>query len=134
MGKPINGNALRRLVGSGRPSSLMSVYKALAECGKVQLPTAQQRETQIIESHDLPIEIKDELDAGLLAITSMITRCNDIAHHVVEQRLNKATQEAKDARIAAETAIADAEENESKAWDEVYTVQLKFDEVQELSE
>lgn len=121
-------------MGSGRPSSLMSVYKALAECGKVQLPTAQQRETQIIESHDLPIEIKDELDAGLLAITSMITRCNDIAHHVVEQRLNKATQEAKDARIAAETAIADAEENESKAWDEVYTVQLKFDEVQELSE
>lgn len=134
LGKPINGNALRRLVGSGRPSSLMDAYNELVNKGKVQLPEKAQQEVEAIESYDLPVEIKEELEMGLQAITSMITRCNDLAHHVVGQRLNKAVDEAKKARITAENAMAEANDNESKAWDEVDAVQGQLDEAQELND
>ncbi|HCE4558377.1 TPA: hypothetical protein NGR94_004559 [Vibrio parahaemolyticus] len=134
LGKPINGNALRRLVGSGRPSSLMDAYNELVNKGKVQLPEKAQQEVEAMESYDLPVEIKEELEMGLQAITSMITRCNDLAHHVVGQRLNKAVDEAKKARITAENAMAEANDNESKAWDEVDAVQGQLDEAQELND
>lgn len=134
LGKPINGNALRRLVGSGRPSSLMDAYNELVSKGKVQLPTQQQQEVETMESYDLPIEIREELEAGLQAITGMITRCNDLAHHVVGQRLNKAVDEAKKARIQAENAMAEANDNESKAWDEVDAIQGQLDEAQEQND
>ncbi len=71
---------------------------------------------------------------GLQAITAMITRCNDLAHHVVAQRLNKAVDEAKNARIKAEKEMADASDNESKAWDEVDAIQGQLDEAQELND
>lgn len=134
LNKPINGNALRRLVGSGRPSSLMDAYNELVNKGKVQLPTQQQQEVETMESYDLPTEIKEQLEMGLQAITEMITRCNDLAHHVVAQRLNKAVDEAKNARIKAEKEMADASDNESKAWDEVDAAQLKLDELQEQND
>jgi chromosome segregation ATPase len=134
LGKPINGNALRRLVGSGRPSSLMDAYNELVNKGKVQLPEKALQEPETIESYDLPVEIKEELEMGLQAITGMITRCNDLAHHVVGQRLNKAVDEAKKARITAENAMAEANDNESKAWDEVDAVQKQLDEAQELND
>ncbi|EGR1624658.1 hypothetical protein D6L30_25030 [Vibrio parahaemolyticus] len=134
LGKPINGNALRRLVGSGRPSSLMDAYNELVNKGKVLLPEKAQQEVEAMESYDLPVEIKEELEMGLQAITSMITRCNDLAHHVVGQRLNKAVDEAKKARITAENAMAEANDNESKAWDEVDAVQGQLDEAQELND
>jgi chromosome segregation ATPase len=134
LGKPINGNALRRIVGSGRPSSLMDAYNELVNKGKVQLPEKAQQEVEAIESYDLPVEIKEELEMGLQAITGMITRCNDLAHHVVGQRLNKAVDEAKKARITAENAMAEANDNESKAWDAVDDVQKQLDEAQELND
>lgn len=134
LGKPINGNALRRIVGSGRPSSLMDAYNELVNKGKVQLPEKAQQEVEAIESYDLPVEIKEELEMGLQAITGMITRCNDLAHHVVGQRLNKAVNEAKKARITAENAMAEANDNESKAWDAVDDVQKQLDEAQELND
>lgn len=134
LGKPINGNALRRLVGSGRPSSLMGAYNELVSKGKVQLPEKSLQEPETMESYDLPVEIKEELEMGLQAITSMITRCNDLAHHVVGQRLNKAVDEAKKARIQAENAMAEANDNESKAWDEVDAAQIKLDELQEQND
>lgn len=134
LGKPINGNALRRLVGSGRPSSLMDAYNELVNKGKVQLPEKTSQEVEAIESYDLPVEIKEELEMGLQAITSMITRCNDLAHHVIGQRLNKAVDEAKKARITAENAMAEANDNESKAWDEVDAIQGQLDEAQELND
>lgn len=133
--KPINGNALRRIIGSGRPSSLLEAYKRLIEAGKAQLPQeATQDDSGTIESHNLPTEIQEELELGLSAITAMISRCNDLAHHVVEQRLNKATQEAKDARIAAESAVQEAEVNETKAWDEVDTTSKFLEEALEMNE
>lgn len=134
LGKPINGNALRRIVGSGRPSSLMDAYNELVNKGKVQLPEKAQQEVEAIESYDLPVEIREELEMGLQAISGMITRCNDLAHHVVGQRLNKAVDEAKKARITAENAMAEANDNESKAWDEVDAVQKQLDEAQELND
>ena len=134
LGKPINGNALRRIVGSGRPSSLMDAYNELVNKGKVQLPEKAQQEVEAIESYDLPVEIREELEMGLQAISAMITRCNDLAHHVVGQRLNKAVDEAKKARITAENAMAEANDNESKAWDEVDAVQKQLDEAQELND
>lgn len=134
LGKPINGNALRRIVGSGRPSSLMDAYNELVNKGKVQLPEKAQQEVEAIESYDLPVEIREELEMGLQAISGMITRCNDLAHHVVGQRLNKAVDEAKKARITAENAMAEANDNESKAWDEVDAVQKQLDESQELND
>lgn len=134
LGKPINGNALRRIVGSGRPSSLMDAYNELVNKGKVQLPEKALQEPETIESYDLPVEIKEELEMGLQAITGMITRCNDLAHHVVGQRLNKAVDEAKKARITAENAMAEANDNESKAWDAVDDVQKQLDEAQELND
>lgn len=134
LGKPINGNALRRVVGSGRPSSLMEAYNELVSKGKVQLPEKALQEPETIESYDLPVEIKEELEMGLQAITGMITRCNDLAHHVVGQRLNKAVDEAKKARITAENAMAEANDNESKAWDEVDAIQGQLDEAQELND
>lgn len=133
-GKPINGNALRRIVGSGRPSSLMDAYNELLAVGKIQLPEKNNKETDTIESYDLPSEIKEELELGLQAITSMITRCNDLAHHVVEQRLNKAIDEAKKARIDAENAMAEANDNESKAWDEVDSIQTELKSTQDLND
>ena len=134
LGKPINGNALRRIVGSGRPSSLMDAYNELVNKGKVQLPEKAQQEVEAIESYDLPVEIREELEMGLQAISGMITRCNDLAHHVVGQRLNKAVDEAKKARITAENAMAEANDNESKAWDEVDAVQKQLDEAQKLND
>lgn len=134
LGKPINGNALRRIVGSGRPSSLMDAYNELVNKGKVQLPEKAQQEVEAIESYDLPVEIREELEMGLQAISGMITRCNDLAHHVVGQRLNKAVDEAKKARITAENAMAEANDNESKAWDEVDAIQGQLDEAQELND
>jgi chromosome segregation ATPase len=134
LGKPINGNALRRIVGSGRPSSLMDAYNELVNKGKVQLPEKAQQEVEAIESYDLPMEIREELEMGLQAISGMITRCNDLAHHVVGQRLNKAVDEAKKARITAENAMAEANDNESKAWDAVDDVQKQLDEAQELND
>lgn len=134
LGKPINGNALRRVVGSGRPSSLMEAYNELVSKGKVQLPEKALQEPETIESYDLPVEIKEELEMGLQAITGMITRCNDLAHHVVGQRLNKAVDEAKKSRITAENAMAEANDNESKAWDEVDAIQIQLDEAQELND
>nr|WP_011899474.1 hypothetical protein [Vibrio anguillarum]CAJ87701.1 hypothetical protein [Vibrio anguillarum serovar O2] len=134
LGKPINGNALRRIVGSGRPSSLMDAYNELVNKGKVQLPEKAQQEVEAIESYDLPVEIREELEMGLQAISGMITRCNDLAHHVVGQRLNKAVDEAKKARITAENAMAEANDNESKAWDAVDDVQKQLDESQELND
>jgi chromosome segregation ATPase len=134
LGKPINGNALRRIVGSGRPSSLMDAYNELVNKGKVQLPEKAQQEVEAMESYDLPVEIREELEMGLQAISGMITRCNDLAHHVVGQRLNKAVDEAKKARITAENAMAEANDNESKAWDEVDAVQKQLDESQELND
>ncbi|MGL6176150.1 MAG: hypothetical protein ACRC1U_04055 [Vibrionaceae bacterium] len=133
LGKPINGNALRRFVGSGRPSSLMDAYKELVNAGKAQLPERTQQEVEAMESYDLPVEIKQELEMGLQAIAAMISRCNDLAHHVVGQRLNKAIDEAKKSRVMAENAMADAEENESKAWDEVDAMQIKLDEEQRIN-
>ncbi|QIR16546.1 hypothetical protein [Shewanella aestuarii] len=133
-GKPINGNALRRIVGSGRPSSLMDAYNDEVKKGKVLLPEKAQQEVEAIESYDLPVEIKEELELGLQAISGMISRCNDLAHHVVGQRLNKAVDEARKARVTAENAMAEANDNESKAWDAVDDIQKQLVEAQALND
>ena len=123
-GKPVNGNALRQIVGSGRPSALIDTYKDLVASGKVQLPqVVQQENDNTIESYELPIEIKEELKLGLNALSSMVMKCNDLAHHVVEKRLNKAVKEANDARIAALKSVEDAEKNEETAWNQAQDAQ-----------
>lgn len=120
--KPINGNSLRRLVGSGRPSTLIEMYESLVTKGNINVPVITEESDNVtMECHDLPSEIKEELELGLQAISNMISRCNDIAHHVVESRLNKAVEEAKDARIAAETLVEEAAKREEQAYEEAET-------------
>lgn len=41
--KLISGNALRRLIGRGRPSSLMNAYNEFVNKGKAQWPTEVQQ-------------------------------------------------------------------------------------------
>lgn len=131
-GKKVTANALRRIIGSGRPSTLYATYEQLLENGMMSnLPQEIESDNATIESYELPNEIKEELDAGLHAISNMVARCNDLAHNVVEQRLNKAIDEAKDARIKAENAVAEAESNESAAWDEVETLTSKLEDEKE---
>ena len=122
LNKPVNGNSLRRLVGSGRPSTLLDMYENLVSKGNINVVAVlEESDAVTMEAHDLPSEIKEELELGLQAISNMISRCNDIAHHVVESRLNKAVEEAKNARIAAETLVEEAAKREELAYEEAET-------------
>lgn len=131
--RPINGNALRRIVGSGRPSVLMDAYNSLVEQGKVQLPVEKQPPVETMVSHDLPIEITDELNAGLQALTAMVKRCNDMAHHEVERRLNKAIQDAAADSEDSKQKTAEANENEARAWNDVENIRAELIEAEELT-
>ena len=129
--KPVNGNSLRRLVGSGRPSTLIEMYESLVTKGNINVPAVLEESDNVtMECHDLPSEIKEELELGLQAITNMISRCNDIAHHVVESRLNKAVEEAKNARIAAETQVEEAAKREELAYEEAETYKEEIEQLE----
>lgn len=131
-GKQVTANALRRIVGKGRPNVLFDTYTDLVSAGKAQLPTETGNNVVVMESYDLPSEIQEELGNALNAVTAIVTRCNDIAYNVLDSRLNKAMREAKDARINAENAIEEANKNETAAYEEAEALRLELDECQEV--
>ena len=131
-GKQVTANALRRIVGKGRPNVLFDTYTDLVSAGKAQLPTETGNNVVVMESYDLPSEIQEELSNALNAVKSIVTRCNDIAYNVLDSRLNKAMREAKDARINAENAIEEANKNETTAYEEAEALRIELDECSEV--
>ncbi|MCE7733191.1 hypothetical protein [Vibrio campbellii] len=53
-GKNINGTSLRNKIGTGRPSALMSAFKALEDSGEILAPMLPDSNEQTIVHQELP--------------------------------------------------------------------------------
>jgi chromosome segregation ATPase len=119
-GKNINGTSLRTEIGGGRPDAIMSRYRELVEEGVITesgvLITTE--DTNQEKTHDLPPEIAEMQNVMLGDFAMMVERINNLAHNIVEARLNKAIETAK---LQTEEAIkkqAQAEEDMKSAYEQ----------------
>lgn len=133
-GKAVTANALRTIVGSGRPSAIWDMYQQLLANGSLVLAVSEQQEVAVVESYELPSEVKEELDHGLNAFKALVIKCNDIANHTVEKRLNAAIEKAKKAELESIKKAEEAEKQAELAFNEAEEKQEELDELQSTIE
>ncbi|WP_447046356.1 hypothetical protein [Vibrio parahaemolyticus] len=105
--KTFDGTSLRNKIGTGRPSALMSAFKALEDSGEILAPMLPDSNEQTIVHQELPPEIAERLSLMLGDVEQLVHQINDHAHYTVEQRLNQAIAEANER--AANAAKREAE-------------------------
>ncbi len=118
-GKAINGTSLRNVIGIGRPSNLMDVFKELESNGLISVEQEIVEQSPEVKRIALPIELADMLSVIMGDVESMIHKINDHAHFVVEQRLNSAIAEANQRAAEAAKKQVDIEREMEKAFNQV---------------
>jgi chromosome segregation ATPase len=130
--KQVTANALRRIIGKGRPNTLFETYTELLAKGQAAQAATEVDNVVVMSSYDLPTELAENLEQAKTNLEDVFKAAYDMAMHTVETRLNRAMQEAKDAKIQAEELVEQAEINESKAYDEAEAERVGREEVEEV--
>ncbi|NWK15185.1 hypothetical protein HX771_03520 [Vibrio parahaemolyticus] len=118
-GKNINGTSLRNKIGTGRPSALMSAFKALEDSGEILAPMLPDSTEQTIIHQELPPEIAERLSLMLGDVEQLVHQINDHAHYTVEQRLNQAIAEANERAANAAKREAESIQEQDKAFEQL---------------
>ncbi len=118
-GKNINGTSLRNKIGTGRPSALMSAFKALEDSGEILAPMLPDSTEQTITHQELPPEIAERLSVMLGDVEQLVHQINDHAHYTVEQRLNQAIAEANERAANAAKREAESIQEQDKAFEQL---------------
>lgn len=118
-GKNINGTSLRNKIGTGRPSALMSAFKALENSGEILAPMLPDSTEQTITHQELPPEIAERLSVMLGDVEQLVHQINDHAHYTVEQRLNQAIAEANERAANAAKREAESIQEQDKAFEQL---------------
>ncbi|WP_257576196.1 hypothetical protein [Vibrio parahaemolyticus] len=118
-GKNINGTSLRNKIGTGRPSALMSAFKALEDSGEILAPMLPDSNEQTIVHQELPPEIAERLSLMLGDVEQLVHQINDHAHYTVEQRLNQAIAEANERAANAAKREAESIQEQDKAFEQL---------------
>lgn len=118
-GKNINGTSLRNKIGTGRPSALMSAFKALEDSGEILAPMLPDSTEQTITHQELPPEIAERLSVMLGDVEQLVHQINDHAHYTVEQRLNQAIAEANERAANAAKREAESIQEQDKALEQL---------------
>lgn len=129
-GKNINGTSLRKLVGAGRPDTLLKMYNDLLAEGKITAIEETTEVAEVVEVRELPKEVEQSLDDAINALKNVVMQCNDIAHNTVENRLSAAIEKAKSAEVFAAEEVEKSEADLAAAFDEIE--QLKEESQAEL--
>ncbi|HBC3964975.1 TPA: DNA-binding protein [Vibrio parahaemolyticus] len=130
-GKNVTANALRRIIGKGRPNTLFETYGELLAKGEAQQASTEVDQPIVMNSYELPSEIAENLEQAKSNLEAIFKSAYDMAMHTVEARLNKAMKEAGEAKVKAEELVAQAEESETKAYDEAEAERMKREDAEE---
>ncbi|MDK9754902.1 DNA-binding protein [Vibrio sp. D173a] len=131
-GKNINGTSLRNKIGTGRPSALMSAFKALEDSGEILAPMLPDSTEKTITHQELPPEIAERLSVMLGDVEQLVHQINDHAHYTVEQRLNQAIAEANERAANAAKREAESIQEQDRAFELLEDVLEANTDLQEL--
>ena len=100
-GKNINGTSLRNKIGTGRPSVLMSVFKALEDSGEILAPMLPDSTEQTITHQELPPEIAERL---LVMLNNLFTRSTITLITLLSSVLTKPLQKQTNVLLMLQSA------------------------------
>ena len=138
-GKNINGTSLRKVIGTGRPNTLIDTYNQLKDQDRIKLLPKEVRASFTATNEiELPSSVAEKMSLLLAQVEELVQECNNEAHNAADKRLTAAQEDANNAKKQASITIEAAIKDQEQAYEEVEDLKdeldiqkQKFDELNE---